>query len=237
MKLIKCEYNGPDSDDDINFDIEAAYENKSDHDVEWAKSSCLIINKDGIAIGGSQDDESDVYIEPDETETFSVYAPYLRGANFNGDIDSHELIVDTTFYRSEFHKMGEHPVPESAEKPSLIANGFEIGDMIKVLGTNIFLRPVDEDGEQQIEVNVGIRNVSDVHFEKVELKVELLDKKGNEIEESSDYHATNAFSSRTLSATFWGQKPSRLKACTLKLSLSVFQPIGSATVAGKLTKG
>ena len=116
-------------------------------------------------------------------------------------------------------------------------NGFDIGDMLKILGTNIFLQPVDEEGEQGIEVKVGVRNVSDVHFEKVQLKAELLDKKGNEIEESSDYYATNAFSCRTLTATFWGQKPSRLKNCTIKLSLSIFQPIGSSTVSSKIKKG
>ena len=237
MKLIKAEYSGPDSDDDLNFDIEVAYENKSDHDVEWVKSSCLILNKSGIVIGGNQDDETDVYIEPGETETFSVWSPYLKGANFAGDLGNNEIIVDSTFYRTEFHKMGEHPVPESTEKPSLIENGFDIGDMIKVLGTNIFLQPEDEEGEQGIEVKVGIRNVSDVHFEKVELKAELLDKKGNEIEESFDYFATNAFSSRTLTASFWGQKPSRLKSCTIKLSFTIYQPISSATVTGKIKKG
>ena len=237
MKVIRSEYNGPDSDDDISFDIEVAYENASDHDVEWVKSSCLITNKDGIVVGGTQDDETDVFIEPGETETFSVYAPYLKGALFAGDLNNNELIVDSTFYRSEFHKMGEHPVPESVEKPSFLDNGFDIGDMIKVLGTVIYLEPVDEDGEQRIEVKVGIRNVSDVHFEKVELKAELLDKKGNEIDESSDYYATNAYSCRTLETSFWGQKPSRLKNCTIKISFTIYQPIGSSTVTSKFKKG
>ena len=76
-------------------------------------------------------DENDVYIEPGETETFSVWAPYLKSANFAGDLNNNELIVDSTFYRSEFHKLGEHPVPESTEKPTFLDNGFDIEATLK----------------------------------------------------------------------------------------------------------
>ena len=42
MKITKAEYNGPDGDDDLNFDFELTFENTSDHDIESVKSSCLI---------------------------------------------------------------------------------------------------------------------------------------------------------------------------------------------------
>jgi hypothetical protein len=237
MKFLKAEYFGPDSDGDINFDVEIEFNNTSDHEVETLKSSCIITNKDGIVIGGNNEDETEVFIEPGDSETFNIWTPYLKGFHFGGDLQDVNIIVDTTSYRCEFHKLGDHSIPESSEKPIFIQNGFDIGDMIKILGTSIFLEPIDEDGETGIEIKVGIRNVSEVHFDKVVLKAELLDKKGNEIEESSDYLSANAYSSKVLTASFWRMKPSRLKNCSVKLSLSINQPIGSETVNTLLKEG
>ena len=110
--------------------------------------------------------------------------------------------------------------------------------MLKVLGTGIFIDPVDDEGEVSVEVRVGIINVSDVHFEKVEVKVELLDKRGSEVDTGEDYQVIGAFAGSLLTASFWGMKPSRLKGCTMKISLLVHQPIafGSATAELKKSK-
>ena len=236
MKIIKAEYNGPDSDGDLNFDLEVAVENTSDHEIEFVKSSCLFLDKAGIALGGNQDNEDQIFIEPGETEELTIYSPWMRDYEVGGDMSGVTAVIDATMYRCEFHKLGEHPVPENSDKPVIIENGFDIGDMIKVLGTSLIMEPLDDDGETRVEVRVGIRNVSDVHFDKVELKAVLCDKKGNEIDETTDYQSATAFSGRVLSPGFYGLKPSRLKNCTIKLSLSVFQPIASETVTGELKK-
>ena len=238
MKITKAEYSGPDSDDDVNFELEATFENTTEHDIESLKSSCLIIDKAGVVIGGTHNDENEVFIEPGESESFTLYAPYLKGQHFNGALSDASVIADTTFYRAEFHKLGEHEVPQSSEKPAIIENGFDIGDMLKVLGTGIFIDPVDDDGDVCVEVRIGIRNVSDVHFEKVEVKVELLDKRGSEVDTGEDYQVIGAFAGSLLTASFWGMKPSRLKGCTMKISLLVHQPIafGSATAELKKSK-
>lgn len=238
MKLTKAEYSGPDSDDDISFEFEAAFENTTEHDIESVKSSCLVLDKAGVLIGGTHSDESEVFIEPGETENFTPYAPYLKGQHFNGALSEASVVIDSTFYRAEFHKLGEHDVPQSIENPAIIENGFDIGDMLKILGTGIFIDPVDNDGDVSAEVRVGIRNVSDVHFEKVEVKAELLDKRGSELETGEDYQTIGAFAGSLLTANFWGMKPSRLKGCTMRISLLIHQPIafGSATAELKKSK-
>lgn len=236
VKITKAEYNGPDGDDDLNFDFELTFENTSDHDIESVKSSCLITNKEGVVVGGSYGDEQDIFIEPGETEEFSLYSSYLKGAHFGGNMAGANVLVDATFYRAEFHKLGEHEVPPSSDKPTLVDNSLEIGDMLKIFKTGIFLDPIDDDGEVGMEVRIGVRNVSDVHFEKVEIKAELLDKRGSEIDESSDYQVLNAFSSSLLTASFWGLKPSRIKGCTVKLSLLVHQPIAYGSQTAELSK-
>jgi hypothetical protein len=236
MKVLKAEYDGPDSDGDITVTLEVAMENSSEHEVEAVKSSCLFLDKSGIAVCGNHDNEDDLFIEPGETEELTIWSPYLKANDINGEISGVTAVIDATLYRCEFHKLGEHSVPNNPNDPVIIENGFDIGDMIKVLGTGIFMEPIDDDGETRIEVRVGIRNVSDVHFDKVLLKAELLDKKGSEVDESTDYQSAAAFSGRILNPSFWGLKPSRLKNCTIKLSLSVFQPIGSVALTTELKK-
>ena len=236
MKITKAEYNGPDGDDDVNFDFSVTFENSSDHDIESVKTSCLITNQEGVVVGGSYGDEQEVFIEPGETEEFDLYCSYLKGAHFGGNLASSSVLVDATFYRAEFHKLGEHEVPSSSDKPNIVDNEFEIGDMLKVFKTGIFLEPVNDDGEVSMEVRIGVRNVSDVHFEKVEVKAELLDKRGSEVDTSQDYQVLNAFSSSILNATFWGLKPSRLKGCSIKLSLLVHQPIAYGSQTAELSK-
>ncbi|MDA8654093.1 hypothetical protein N9M50_03050 [Alphaproteobacteria bacterium] len=83
--------------------------------------------------------------------------------------------------------------------------------MLKVLGTVISIDPVDDAGETKIEIKMGMRNVSNVYFDKVLLKAELIDKKGNAIDESRDYQSVSTFSGKILSPSFWSLKPSRLK--------------------------
>ena len=236
MKFIKAEYNGPDGDGDVNFDFELAFENSSDHDIESVKTSCLITNQEGAVVGGSYGDEQDVFIEPGESEAFDIYCSYLKEAHFGGSLAGSNVLVDSTFYRAEFHKLGEHEVPSSSDNPNIIDNSLEIGDMLKVFKTGIFLDPVDDEGEVGMEVRIGVRNVSDVHFEKVEVKAELLDKRGSEVDTSEDYQVLNAFSSSFLVASFWGLKPSRLKGCTIKLSVLVHQPIAYGSQTAELSK-
>jgi len=236
MKITKAEYNGPDSDDDVNFDFEATFENKTEHDIEFVKSSCLVIDKAGVVIGGTQGDENEVFIEPGETESLTFYVSYLKGQHFNGSLSDASVIADATFFRAEFHELGEHEMPQSSEKPAIIENGFDIGNMLKILGTGIFIDPVNDSGEVCAEVRVGIRNVSDVHFEKVEVKAKLMDKRGSEVETGEDYQMVGAFAGSLLTASFYGMKPSRLKGCTMKISLLVHQPIAFGSATAELKK-
>jgi len=236
MKITKAEYNGPDSDDDVNFDFEATFENKTEHDIEFVKSSCLVIDKAGVVIGGTQGDENEVFIAPGETESLTFYVSYLKGQHFNGSLSDASVIADTTFFRAEFHELGEHEMPQSSEKPAIIENGFDIGDMLKILGTGIFIDPVNDSGEVCVDVRVGIRNVSDVHFEKVEVKAKLMDKRGSEVETGEDYQMVGAFAGSLLTASFYGMKPSRLKGCTMKISLLVHQPIAFGSATAELKK-
>ncbi|MDA8654094.1 hypothetical protein N9M50_03055 [Alphaproteobacteria bacterium] len=78
MKVIKAEYNTPDSDGDITLSMELALENSSEHEVEEVKSSCLLLGKSGVAVCGTFDNEDYIFIEPGETEDLTIWTPYLK---------------------------------------------------------------------------------------------------------------------------------------------------------------
>ena len=112
-------------------------------------------------------------------------------------------------------------MPSSSDKPNIVDNRFKIGNMLKVFKTGIFLDPVDDEGEVSMEVRIGVRK-SRVHFEKVEVKAELLDKRGSEVDTSQDHQVLNAFRVQFVTLVF-GTKAEQAGVFG-KLSLLVHQP-------------
>ena len=50
MKITKFTYGKPDSDwGNIDFEMEGVLENKSDHDVEFVKTSVIMLNENDVA--------------------------------------------------------------------------------------------------------------------------------------------------------------------------------------------
>ena len=55
MKVTKFTYDKPDNDyGTINFDMDGVLENKSDHDVEFVKTSVIILNENDVAVGAQK---------------------------------------------------------------------------------------------------------------------------------------------------------------------------------------
>jgi len=236
MKFVKSNYSGPDSDGDISFDLELSYKNETDHDIEAIKSSVLIAGADGVVAGGSQDDEQDVFIETGGEEEFSIYTSYIAKALLGENLDEINATVDVTFFRSEYQKLGEHEVPETPEAPKVLNNAIDVGDFIKINGMLLYRSKPDEDGDIKLELVMGMRNVSEIHFDKVELKMTLNDRKGAEVDYSTDYGQLPPYSGRVMNPSIWGLSEARLKNCTVNISLDIYQPVAYATSTATLDK-
>ena len=50
MKITKATYEGPDSDNELTFDIEAALENKTESTIELIKTSVIIVYKKEVPV-------------------------------------------------------------------------------------------------------------------------------------------------------------------------------------------
>ena len=90
----------------------------------------------------------------------------------------------------------EHELPSSPDKPVYVDNSVDIGGMLKSNGVGTYLgKPrrrwrgwVRGQGRPRA-IRVDVKYI----FDKIELKVELIDKRGNEIDESTDYNSAPSF--------------------------------------------
>ena len=133
-------------------------------------------------------------------------------------------------------KLGEHEVPETPEAPKVLNNAIDVGDFIKINGMLLYRSKPDEDGDIKLELVMGMRNVSEIHFDKVELKMTLNERKGAEVEYSTDYGQLPPYSGRVMNPSIWGLSEARLKNCTVNISLDIYQPVAYATSTATLHK-
>jgi hypothetical protein len=223
MKVTTCTYNGPDSDGDVSFEVSASLENTTDHNIELIKTSCLILDEDGIIVDGSFNDEVDVYIDPSETETIDIRAPY---AKVNGDLDKIKIVSDALLYRREFYKLGIIDAPKDHKSNTRLDKKVDVGGSVKVFGAVINRDKPNDDGEVTLQAKVGVRNLTNDYIERVSVKMVVLDQEDAQLDEASDYESLAPNSSTLIGPSCWIKK-NRLRNCQVRLSLSVYLPIDS----------
>ena len=232
MKITKATYEGPDSDNEIGFEIEAALENKTESTIELIKTSVIIVNSDGVTMGGSDDDEEEVYIDSGESGSFSVRSPWgLSAAAACGNLDGMKAVVDAVLFRREFHNLGEFAIPKDHKESTFVKKGIDIAGLVKIIGATCTRCKADDDGDIRVELSIGIRNISDIYFERVTANFSIFDQEGAEVDRDSNYASLAPHASKILTPSFYSLKAGRLKNCTGKLTIHVHQPIGSHSEA------
>ena len=235
MKISKFTYEGPHGDGDLSFDMKVELENETEHVIELVKTSCLMTNSDGICVGGSYDDESDAFIEPRDSGPLDVSVGWVKSGPFEGQLDKINAVVDATFFRRDFQKMGEVEVPESHEKFEFMEKVLNVGGSVDIMGATCIRHKAEEDGNVYVELQVGLRNVSDAYIERATVKAFLIDQEGSQIEDSQDYYPLPPHSGRIFTPSFCTKK-GRLRNSTIRLSVSIYLPIGHATEEAVATK-
>ena len=235
MKISKFTYDGPDGDGEVSFDMEAEVENQTDYVIELVKTSCLMTNADGICVGGSYDMESDAFIEPRDSGSIDVHPGWMNASPFGGQLDAMKCTVDAVFFRRDFHKMGEVEVPESHEKCAFMEKVLNVGGSVDIMGATCIRREPDDDGDVVVELQVGVRNVSDVYIDRVATKIILLDQEDSQVEDSEDYNHLPPHSGHIFTPSVYTKK-GRLRNATIRLSVSIYLPVGHETAEAVAVK-
>lgn len=237
MKITDATYEGPDNDNSISFVMNASLENKTESVIELVKTNILFVNSEGVCVCGSQEDEHEVFIDANETESIDVQCGWNNNATgFNGDFENIKAILDTQLYRREFHNLGNVKIPKTHEEAAFFTKGIDIAGLVQILGATCTREKPDDEGEVEVIFRIGIRNVSDQYFDRVKVNFTLNDEAGAEIDRNEDYHPLPPQTGRVFEPRLYGLKPGRLRNCVGKLTVHIFQPVAYNSATTILTK-
>jgi hypothetical protein len=218
-------------DGEYTYDIDVSAENDSDSTIELARTSCVLLAKDGATLGGSAHDEEDLYLEPGESGSFEVrtWGDVYR-SQLEGEPESAKAQVDVTFFRREFLILGDFNVPSKNSDAELTHDYKDVsGGDLKVLGASIRRDPEDRDGDSSVEAIVGLRNVGEGVVQKAIVKMILIDRDGAQIDFRERDESIPPRSAVVFDPSIYA-KSGRLKGATVKITVTVFEPIAHESV-------
>jgi len=96
------------------------------------------------------------------------------------------------------------------------------------MGATCIRHEADDDGDVTVELQVGVRNLSDAYIDRVTTKIILLDQEDSQIEDSEDYSPMPPHSGRIFTPSVYTKK-GRLRNSTIRLSVSLYLPVGHQT--------
>jgi hypothetical protein len=230
MKIAKFTYSGPDEDGELFFDMEeATIENDTEYVIELIKTSCLMTNADGICVGGIYDSEQDTLIDPRESGSIHIDLNYIKAASFGGRLNKMTAIIYAVLFRRDSQKMGELSVPEDHETCSFLEKKVNVGGIVDIMGATCKREKSDGDGDVEVGLDVGVRNVTDEYIDNVSVKMALLDQEDSQIEVSENRYDLQPHMGRVFSPSVC-TKERRLRNATIRVSVSVYLPVGFKTV-------
>ncbi len=224
MQVAQFTLNEPDDDGDMSAEFSLQVFNSSQVDIRLVKSTILFANQEGLVFA-SNEDESEVRIEPDSDETLGISLSWIKSIYCAGATDGVSAKVAATLYSREWLKLGSSPVPKNetdlvALKPKFKSN--HISPALKVLVSRT--KP-DDDGDINLEFRCAVTNASDQPLGKVMLKAELIDEDDSILNTSTGDTDLAPRQAKLIECSMWNLKRSVLKGAQLKFSMAVFVPV------------
>ena len=232
MKITKFTYGKPDSDwGNIDFEMEGVLENKSDHDVEFVKTSVIMLNENDVAVGGTEDEDDRVFIASKDSGDVSLlsWQSVHKDKFKSGTGADCKALVHMTTYRREFVKVGTLEIPEKEGEMSEIKKNISIGGVAELMGMSVLRMKDSDDGDAEFEIYSSVRNTSDDFIARAQTTLKLMDQRDAQLEDTQDYRELPAKSSVTFEPSFWGLKPGKIKNGSIVVTASVFVPIDTFT--------
>ena len=223
MKITKATYRAPDNYGDTNFDVEASVENKKEDIVDMSVSTLTVLDGNNNTVSCDYDREEASYAE--KNETFSVNLSGYAKAYLISDFKKAKAIVDLTTYKKEFKKLGDFDIPADHKSCIQSNNQVEFGKL-RVYGISIFRYDPPENASEDHSVasTIAVKNISNEYIQKVQIKVQLIDRTGSNLIDSDDYRAIPPNGSMNFQPSVYA-KSGKLKGAKLDISISSFHEI------------
>jgi len=235
MKVTKFLLSAPDSDGAMSSTTTVTVVNPTKEDVRWIQFNSVFSDKDGFPLQCSNDSNEDCTIEPGEDFQISPWGSDIPSQVVGTGRDNVTLTVSATLYAREFFKLGEIDVPATdltAVKLERQINSSTIEGPIKAM---LFRQKTDDEGQTKVDCRIVVRNKSDLHLARIEVKCELLDADEAVVDSNSDQAVLPARSIVCIESGSSWLKKSQFKGAKLRVSLSVFRPVHTAQCSATST--
>lgn len=231
MKIVKFTHGNPDSDGEINFELDAMIENESDFDIEFVHYSWLIVNDNETSVMGSDYEDDSVFIASKDSGEVSLMSwdRVHKDAFASGNGSEAKVHAAITTYRREFVKVGVMDVPSKAGEMSSIDKSVSLGGAAELMGISCLRKKDDDDGNMDLEFAAGVKNTSDDYISRVQVTMKAMDQRDAQIMEDLSYETLPPKSIKAMRPGFWGLAPGKMKNGQFVVTASVFLPVESFT--------
>ena len=223
MKITKAEFDKS-YDDRVTIDITVDMENDHEESVELAKSNMIIVDDKGNCIAGTTyANEEDCFAE--KGESFSLDLSEYVDTPLCDDFSKVTAVVDLTTFKREFKKLGEIDCPQDHKNPVKSDKSIDFGDL-RVYGVVIAREkpPENKSDDHDINIKVGVKNMSDKHIQLVKVKCLLVDSKDSVIEDNDAQESLPGNASITLQP-YLRAKSGKMKGATIKVNISTYHEL------------
>ncbi len=234
MKITKFELRAPDSDGEMSTDVAALIDNPTTEEVRWLEYIAVLSDKDGFPLSCWRNTE-DCTIDIGEEFAVDPHGSPVQSQVAGGARNNITVSVSAILHAREFYKLGEVEAPAADRGFARIEKAVTSSTIDGALNVLIFRHKTDEQGQTCLECRVTIRNVSDLHLARVQLKWDLVDAEDSITESGSDEIAVQARSLGCLESSIGWYKKSQFKGAKVRLSLYVFRPVHAAHCSGTST--
>ena len=231
MRITKFMMDRPDSDGEMSVEATISVANPTSEDVRWIQYNTVFVDSMGYPLACSNDSEEDCTIEPGEALDITPWGR-VPSQVVGTTRDNVVLSASAVLHAREFHKLGSVDVPASDGGSVPIEREITSGIIDSPIRALLFRQRMDSDGEVRVDCRVALRNKTDLHLARIELRCELLDQDDAVTETNNDRVVLPARSIVAIESGIGGLKKSQFKGAKMRLSLYVFRPVHTATCSG-----
>lgn len=217
MKITHFTYAPYDDDNDVTLDMGITFTNDSDQDIDLLRYSVVIQAESQIMT--EEGIEPDMCIEAGESEPVSITTPWIK--RFDGRLQG---TVMASGYRKHMISLGEMDIPQQPGSSYLPLNK-KISDGATAIGAGVIRNKPDGDAEISVDFRVAIQNDSSQLLDQARLRVQVLNKAGDDVyDEKWSGEDIHPHSSRGI-ANSWFTRKGKLNGAKARLTLFWHTPV------------
>ncbi len=225
MEPTHFQFSSPDSDGEFSFGVKFEIRNTSDETAELLQTHFIFRNKTGLPIAESTNDE-DCVIEPGETYSSGIDSSgYMAESLFSGDPSNAWVNGHLRLCKLSYLKLPEFILAPGPNSPTGLTDSFTVDDILEVTGVAAWAKEPDSDGEIDVELRIGIRNLTDFGIPKIVVETKLSDPRGRTLSDSDSSCKLLAMEHHLCDQTFWNVKGKRLADARVSTTITVFTTI------------